>query len=478
MADALRTDLPGIDRYRRLSGVDVMDPSLGPADRFVRSRWLWTSVVVGLMAIAALVRTYVIMNPDRQVEGGVIPGLNNDALWQAASYALPTLLIWSLVFLLVDRWRPQRLLLWVLVLVWGGSIATYGSLVVNSWAADRLSIDDNGNQLAGARAAIYIAPFVEEFFKGTGLLLVAFLDRQRLTSKLSMLSLAGLSGIGFAFTENIVYYARAIVYGSHTAGTGDVTAAVEQLVYLRGFLTSFGHPLFCAMTGLGLAIGLRSRSKVVRVVGPLAGYLFAALLHMTFNTTASIAGESQQKFLYFLVALPLVFGVAGFALSQVLREGRLIRQRLGDYVRMGWLPASYPEKFAKLRWRVWVLFLSPWWGKPIPTFQLVRAVTTLAYLRDAIARGIVDASGLWRERELLAQIRSLRAAGALDDTTGLKPYLRSRPQPVSYAPPAYPGPSGLGGNWPAPGPATGAPPVGSGAPTYSTVNPTWGPPKP
>ncbi|HEX7396199.1 MAG TPA: PrsW family glutamic-type intramembrane protease, partial [Propionibacteriaceae bacterium] len=217
MADALRTDMGGIGRYRRLASVDVLDPRLTVVEQFTRSRWLWASVVVFLLGVFSLVRLNVILTADIKTDTGTVPGLNSDAMLQSANYAFPTLAVWSILFLAVDRWRPQRWLLWALALFWGSSIAAYGSIVVNSWAAERLSIDQNGNQLAGARAAIYVAPFVEEFFKATVLFLVAFLDRRRLTSKLSLVSLAGLSAIGFAFSENIVYFARAIVYGSMQA---------------------------------------------------------------------------------------------------------------------------------------------------------------------------------------------------------------------------------------------------------------------
>ncbi|MDO5286629.1 MAG: PrsW family intramembrane metalloprotease [Actinomycetia bacterium] len=475
MADAVRTDVPGIDRYRRLSGVAAQHGSW--QERLLRSRWLWTSLVLVLLYAATLAREYAIVSPDREVEGGTIPGLNGDALWAAARYALPTLVVWTLVFLAVDRWRPQRLLLWFLAVGWGASVATYLSLVVNSWAAERLSLDDNGNQLAGARAAIYIAPFVEEAFKASVLFLVAFLDRQRLTSKLSTISLAGLSAVGFAFCENIIYYARGIVYGSYAQNTGDVEAAVQQLVQLRGVWTSFGHPLFTSLTGLGVAIAVRSRSKVVRVLAPLAGYLGAALLHMVFNTVASLANEQQQRMLYFTVALPMVVVAVGHAVYQVIREGRLIRQRLADYVVMGWLPPEYPMRFTKLARRVRLVVVSLWWGNVVATFRLVRTLTELAYLRDAITRGIVDAAGLWRERELLAQVRELRAQGALDDPTGRRLYWPwRRPGKVSrWSPAAYPGPAGLGGQLPAPSPA--AAPLRSSGSTYSVVDPSWGPPR-
>ena len=471
MADALRTDLPGIGRYRRLAAVDVPDPKLTTVERFTRSRWLWASAVVLLMGVFSIVRLRVILTADLKTDtGATIPGLNSDALWQSANYAFPTLAVWSLLFLAVDRWKPQRWLLWALALFWGGSI------VVNSWAAERLSIDQNGNQLAGARAAIYIAPFVEEFFKATVVFVIAFVDRRRLTSKLSLVSLAGLSAIGFAFSENIVYYARAIVYGSMQASTGDVAAAVAQLVQVRGLWTSFGHPLFTSMTALGLAIGLRSRAKVVRVLAPIAGYLTAALLHMTFNTVASLFPDSYQKMIYFTIALPVLGGLALYAVFQVVREGRLIRNRLSDYVMAGWVPDTYPYLFSKTLQRARMLALSPWWGNVIATYTLQRAVSELAYLRDQITRGTVDAAGLWRERELLYAIRDLKAAGGLDDARGLKPYWR-RPRggyALAWQPPSYPGPAGIGGQFPAP--ALVPAPLGS-APTQSKVDPRWGPPK-
>lgn len=486
MAAAHPTDLPGISRLRRLSGVDAPPPSTMPlGNRLVRSPWLWGSLVLVLVYAACLISMYLTVAPDRQVQGGVVPGLNWDALTDAASYAWPTLAVWSVLFLLADRYRPQRLLVWFLTLGWGGAVATFLSLHANSWAAEKLAIADDGQGTSGARAAIYVAPFVEEAAKATVLFLLAVVARRRLTSKLTMLSLAGLSALGFAFTENIIYYARAIVYGSTQLNTGDLQQAVGSLVFLRGVMTSFGHPLFTAMTGLGLAVGLGSRSKIVRVVAPLAGFLLAAFLHMVFNTVASIVPRSSQLLMYFTIAVPLVLGVAGFAVSQVFRERKLIGERLTDYVRMGWLPADYPRRFSRLWQRLRMLVLAPWHGNVIATFGLVRAVTELAYLRDSIDRGLVDQAGLWRERELFFEIRELRARGALDDATGLRPYLRRpRPQVVpDYPPPAFPGPDGLGGNYaaappvPAGRPAPGGSPLGSSGTQYSAVDPRWGPPK-
>ena len=171
---------------------------------------------------------------------------------------------------------------------WGACVATFVSAQVNTWAAGHLSIAGDGDPATGARAAIYVAPFVEEASKATVLFWLAILMRYQWVSRISGIVLAGLSGTAFAFTENILYYGRAYRYASRTFGQVPPLEALQSLFFLRGVLTFFGHPLFTSMTGIGLAIGLRSKSKVVRVVAPLAGFCAAAFLHMAFNSTASL----------------------------------------------------------------------------------------------------------------------------------------------------------------------------------------------
>ena len=129
-----------------------------------------------------------------------------------------------------------------------------------------------------ARAAIYVAPFVEEASKATVLFWLAILMRYQWVSRLSGIVLAGLSGAAFAFTENILYYGRVYRYAARTFGEVPPLEALQNLFVFRGLLTFFGHPLFTAMTGIGLAIALRSKSKIVRVVAPLAGYCVGRLL--------------------------------------------------------------------------------------------------------------------------------------------------------------------------------------------------------
>jgi RsiW-degrading membrane proteinase PrsW (M82 family) len=461
--------------------------------RLLRSRLWWVSVVLLIGYAACLVLLYRQAVPDQEVPGGTVPGLGTEAVPIAAKYAAITAVPLSLLFLWADRFRPQRIWVWLMTFGWGACVATFVSAQVNTWAASQLSIAGDGDPATGARAAIFVAPFVEEAAKGTVLFWLAILMRYQWVSRLSGIVLAGLSGAAFAFVENILYYGRAYRYAARTFGQVPPLEALQQLFWLRGVMTFFGHPLFTAMLGVGLAVGLRSKSKTVRVVAPLAGYLAAAFLHMAFNTTASLVSGRNLLFIYLGVALPLVLGVIVFVVRQLFREGRLIRDRLTDYVRVGWLPEGDPAALSRLRTRsraVWhTLFLGP--RSLLATLRMQRAVTELAYLRDAMVRGLVDQAGVQREKILLARIRSLRPL-AITQPAGRAAYpalprRRARPALAGYAPASYPGPAGLGGHYPAPA-VTSAPllppgvppaataPLGQTATQYSEVDPTWKPP--
>ena len=88
----------------------------------------------------------------------------------------------------------------------------------------------------------------------------------------------------------------------------------------------------------------------------------------------------------------------------------------------------------------------------VATIRMQRAITELAYLRDALTRGIIDDTGRVREKELLAKIRSIRGKAIIQpEGRAAYPSLRRRRTSAiaAYPPPSYPGPAGLGGNYPA-----------------------------
>ncbi len=465
-------------RAARANGIPVASDASGHwASRLVRHKWTWVTVVATIIYALCLAWMYRTTTADIPVKGGTIPGLNWPAIRDSARLAAPTLAFWVVLYVWLDRYRPQRPLFWYLALGWGASVSTAASMVINTWAAQEMSITGNGDPSQGARAAVFVAPFVEEATKASILFFIAIAVRYQVVSKLTGVVLGGLSAAGFAYTENILYFARVIVYSSVTIETGDPEAALRQIVWLRGVVTAFGHPLFTIMTAIGLVIGVRTHSKVVRVLAPLVGFLAAAGLHMLFNTVASIGGP-MQAVAYFTVALPLVLTVAIYVGRQIFVEGTRHRQRLTDFVRTGWLTEADAHVFSRQRsrWRAVLVSLTYGWRTFLATIALQRSVTELVYLRDAQIRGTVDEAGDARARALLHRIVELRPVAIADPRTAklqlptLPSWLRLRRKqqpPASFPPPGRltpPAPVGVG-----------APPVGSQA--YSPVDPRWGPPK-
>lgn len=453
-------------RERRANGLPV-EPT-GPRQHWARrtlaSPWTWVTLGATLIYAACLLWMYQTSIQETPVEGGVIPGLNASAIRRSAQLALPTLAAWIGVFLLVDRFRPMRPVLWWLALGWGACVSTASSMVINTWAGQEMAIVGNGDPATGARAAVFVAPFVEEATKATILFLIAMALRNRLVTRLQAVALAGLSGAGFAFTENILYYSRVIVYASTTIETGDPESALAEIVMLRGLKTAFGHPLFTVLAGIGLIIALRSASKVVRILAPLAGFLLAAGAHMVFNFMASTGMD------------PNVMAVVGWIgmvsllihlVRQALAEGRRHRARLTDYVAMGWLPEEALVAFSRQRTRWHSLFnaVSHGWRPLLATFRLQRTMADLVHLRDSQLRGLVDAAGHGRERELLDRARELWPI-AVTDPKVQRFHLPKLPNPVQWwrrrRASRLAAPSGQG-------------PIGS--PQYSPVDPRWAPPK-
>lgn len=453
-------------RERRANGLPVepAGPKLHWAKRTLTSPWLWVTLGATLIYAACLVWMYQTSIQETPVEGGVIPGLNASAIRRSAQLAAPTLAAWVVVFLAVDRFRPMRPALWWLALGWGAAVSTASSMLINTWAGQEMAIVGNGDPATGARTAVFVAPFVEEATKATILFLLAIALRYRLVSRLQGVALAGLSGAGFAFTENILYYSRAIVYSSVTIEAGDPEAALAEIVVLRGIKTAFGHPLFTVLAGIALVVALRSASKVVRILAPLAGYLVASLAHMVFNFLASTGMDPNFMAIFGWI---VVLSLAIHLVRQALAEGRRHRDRLTDYVVMGWLPPEAVTAFSRQRTRWHSLFnaISHGWRPLLATFRIQRTMTELVHLRDSQLRGTVDAAGHARERELLDKARGLWAIAVTDPKTQ-RFHLPKFPNPVAWLRRRRATKVAA---------TTGARPLGS--PQYSPVDPRWAPPK-
>ncbi len=428
--EAGHSDLAAQYRRARNGLARHSDPELGWWRRHVvRNPYAWATVLLTLVFAALLVSVY------RTVGAGLIEevakvteeaygqptlltwGQLNEAYWLVTQRAAVTLGVYVALFILLDRLRPTTWSMKWLALGWGACVAVFVSLHVNTWAGELMRAQGPVDPSTGARSAIFSAPFVEEAAKATVLFGLAILMRRRMVGVHQVLTLSGLSAVGFAFTENIVYYLRVYMY-SVTIYQTDAKAELSEIVLMRGLQTSFGHPLFTAFIALGLIVALTNRSKLVRVLAPVAGYLGAALGHMLFNGIASV---SNNVLVIIIGGWVGVIVLVVYTVFRYVHQIRNIRARLSEMVRMGWLEESDPVEFSRVfgRWRMaWAALLR---GPRVfrATLRLQRHLTELAYVRDAELRGTIDAMAIERQRDLLLAAADARV-WAIDTTDGLK----------------------------------------------------------
>lgn len=419
-------------RERRLVGLPAPKvPGRGRVRAAIRRPVTWVTVAFFPLCVVLLWRVYLMFRTDtiasvaqatekagQRAEPTVAQF--NEAVVKCAQLALISLSIGLVLYFLIDRIHRTGVLLKAVCVFWGAAVAVYFAIYVNSWLAGLLG-DGALDETASTKAAIYVAPFVEEFAKGTVLILLAILVRRRLVSAIQVVTLAGLSAMAFAATENITYYLKTYVAAAMVYGQ-DPNAALNTMFLQRGLLTWWGHPLFTTCTGIGVALAMRNRSKWVRIVAPLAGYLCAATLHMLFNGSSLFFGDDSGAAMSFLI----IFGtsaVIGLLIRYFIHlrsEGRLVGQRLTDFVREGWLNPRDPYVFSGFFRRVKLLAAGLLRGPRTlaATLRVQRAMIELAYLRASVTWGTLDLTGELRSRELLALIRDNRAT-ALSDTDGL-----------------------------------------------------------
>src|SRR4051812_8658980 len=178
-------------------------------------------------------------------------------------------------FLWLDRYEPEPRRLLAGGLLWGVFVATAIALLLEGVGGFVGGISDTRMLEVGA-------PVAEEASKGLFLLLLLTWRRAELDGVLDAIVYAGMVGIGFAFTENILYLASAY-NGSGDLGPGGVHALTGTFV-VRCLVSPFAHPLFTACTGIGVGIAVNARKHSTRILAPLLGYACAVAAHAVWNS--------------------------------------------------------------------------------------------------------------------------------------------------------------------------------------------------
>jgi protease PrsW len=301
----------------------------------------------------------------------------------------------------LDRYEPEPRRLLAGGLLWGVFVATAIALLLEgvggfvSGLSDRLMLEVG-------------APVAEEASKGLFLLLLLWWRRAELDGVLDGIVYAGMVGVGFAFTENILYLASAYD-GSGGVGPGGVHALTGTFV-LRCLVSPFAHPLFTACTGIGVGIAVGSRKRSTRILAPLLGYGCAVLAHAVWNTS-TVYGPGNFVTIYLILMAPLFLAAVALAIWVRRSEGRMLTGSLVDAAHRGLLPATDIAWVVDLTARRHSRAYARSTGgeaaeRAMRDYQ--QAVIELGFLHSRYLRGVPPPDFAARGRDYVARISALR----------------------------------------------------------------------
>lgn len=256
---------------------------------------------------------------------------------------IPVVVVSALVWW-IDSWEPEPKWLMVAMFLWGGGVAVAISAWLNT-AWGEAMWRSSGSPIKGEIwSAIVSAPIVEEAAKGLGVVLLFVFFKKNFNGPIDGICYGAMSGLGFAFTENILYFTR--FYDD-----------LGEIALLR-FSSPLLHPLCTACIGMFLGFAVYAKSRWMALPLLVPGFLIGASIHFMHNGWATITdvnvvltGEGSMGFNYFAVQIPSYIAALILVLWFRKEEEMIIRERLGEYQRAGWLAVHEVDMMGSLEGR-------------------------------------------------------------------------------------------------------------------------------
>lgn len=274
--------------------------------------------------------------------------------------------IYLMSVLALDRFEREPPHLLLFAFVWGATGAIAISLFMYGFASGAGAPDFFLAHLS--------APLFEEAAKALVVLVLYVRKRHEFDGIVDGIVYASMAGLGFAATENILYYSDAYLEGYQK---------LHDTWIIRGLISPFAHPFFTSATGIGLGIARFSRSAAVRFIAPSAGFLISIWLHTLWNASAN-----YFLAVYVLFMIPAFLLVIAILLMSLVHEGHVIRTYLLCDVESGRLTPADLRRLATLRGR-WLsncaTLLRGGFSRWRQRREAQQAAADLAFLRRAAA---------------------------------------------------------------------------------------------
>src|SRR6266550_7417020 len=171
--------------------------------------------------------------------------------------------IYLVLVLWIDRYEAEPFWMLGTAFFWGALVAVFFAYVLNTAGSVVVMLLTNDVRAGETFGAVISAPIVEETAKAVILFIFFFFKKDEFDGVIDGIVYAAMVGLGFAMTENIQYYGRAVMQ----AGGGGLTI----IFIIRGALAPFSHPMFTSLTGIGLGLARQSRNTIVKIIMPIFG---------------------------------------------------------------------------------------------------------------------------------------------------------------------------------------------------------------
>jgi protease PrsW len=285
----------------------------------------------------------------------------------------------------IDRYEGEPLWMLATAFFWGALIATFAAFFLNT--SIQLIVSAVANASAGeAFAAVVSAPIVEETGKALILFIFFFWKKDEFDGVIDGVVYASMAALGFAMSENILYYGKAAATGG-----GD---ALTATFILRGFFAPFSHPLFTSLTGIGLGLARQSTNLAIKIITPIIGLLMAIFMHSIWNGSAVFGGGIVFMLTYILVMVPAFFIMLIVISLALRREGQVVREFLVVDLQRGFLTQEEYKQLGSIIGRMGSSFNAlsssgyKGWRARMRFNQLA---SELAFHRSRLSRGVYSA---------------------------------------------------------------------------------------
>jgi RsiW-degrading membrane proteinase PrsW (M82 family) len=245
---------------------------------FLSSSAFWAVEIIGIVVLVA----YMAIGSDSLKSAEAL-----FAFLVSGLISLPLPLVFVTLFWYADYKEREPISIMVSLFLWGG-VACLLAVGVNS-------IVGGGFEAVGAGflTAILLAPFVEELFKGTGLVLFSF--HHEFDDVVDGILYGLTIGMGFTFIEDWLYLVQNPV-------GGDMTQWFTVFAFRSLF--ELNHGIYTACTGAVIGY-LKQKNISWSPYGLLIGMIPAAFLHFMHNLVTLAEMFGPLGILYLVTILPL-----------------------------------------------------------------------------------------------------------------------------------------------------------------------------